>query len=231
MPVVPRRRLVLGLILAPALGVCAAAQPPADPAPRPMIPIPGPAPAVAPGLAGQDKKLRADAAALAADRKAATDNSLSQEREKLRADLMSVLKRLEAAQQAPPRPVAPTPIPAAKSKIDWPEGTKPIDTLRRAMNLFRDNDFEAALTVFGQLLQDPGQLPREDRVFVRYMAASCLRRLGRVGEAQIAYRETAELAEQDEFFAEAATVQLSLIRSSQELEAQLAQLRARPKQK
>lgn len=225
MSVEPWRRLALGLILAPALGVCAAAQgPPTDPVPRP-----GSLPPL--GLSAQDKKLKADAAALAADRKAATDDSLTQERQKLRADLMAALKRLEAAQQPPPRPVTPVPLPAHKNKTDWPEGTKPIDALRRAMNLFRDNDFDAALTVFGQLLQDPGQLPREDRVFARYLAASCLRRLGRIGEAQVAYREAAELAEQDEFFAEAATVQLSLIRSGQELEAQLAQLRARPKQK
>jgi tetratricopeptide (TPR) repeat protein len=225
MSVEPWRRLALGFILAPAIGVCAAAQaPPIDPVPRP-----GSLPPL--GLSGQDKRLKADAAALAADRKAATDEALTQERQKLRADLMAALKRLEAAQQPPVRPVTPVPLPAQKNKTDWPEGTKPIDALRRAMNLFRDNDFDAALTVFGQLLQDPGQLPREDRVFARYMAASCLRRLGRIGEAQVAYREAAELAEQDEFFAEAATVQLSLIRSGQELEAQLAQLRARPKQK
>jgi hypothetical protein len=60
------------------------------------------------------------------------------------------------------------------------------------------------------------------------MTACCLRRLNRLSEAAVIYREVAEMTE-DEFVASCAVSQLALIRTQQELEAQLEQLRSRTK--
>jgi hypothetical protein len=94
------------------------------------------------------------------------------------------------------------------------------------MNYFRDKDFEAALTVARQI--DPAALGREDRAFAQYLTGCCLRRLNRRSEAAVVFREVAA-AKDDEFLVECAVWQLSLLRSSAEIEAQLEQLRVRAK--
>lgn len=179
-----------------ALGAAAAAQP----AP---LPPPAPVPVVEPPLA---------------------DDPLALERAKLQGQLQELLKRLNERPPAPSYGPAP-PVPTGK-KFEFPEGTRPVDSLRLAMNLFRDGEFDAALRAFR--LIDPATLSREDRTFVQYMSACGLRRLGKRGEAAVIYREVAD-AHEDEFITECAVWQLSLIRSTQELEAQIEQLRSRPK--
>jgi|GEM_PF-6057517 len=151
-----------------------------------------------------------------------SETSTSAERAKLQADLLLLLKRISAA----PAP-SPYPSPPPKTRPDVPEGSR-VDAIREGMNLFRDNDFEAARRAF-QLI-DPTALGREDRAFVRYMLACCLRRLGKTAEAEPIYREVANSPD-DEFLANCAIWQLSLIRSDQELQLQLEQLRARAKSK
>jgi thioredoxin-like negative regulator of GroEL len=94
-----------------------------------------------------------------------------------------------------------------------------------AENLFRAGDIDAAHRAFR--LIDQTLLSREDRAFVNYMIACCLRRMNRRSEAAVIYRSVAE-AREDEFIAGCAVSQLTLIRTAQELEAQLEQLRARP---
>jgi hypothetical protein len=150
---------------------------------------------------------------------APTDKAAAQ-RAKLQAELLAALRRLGTA----PAPAPPAPAP--KIKLETPVIPGGPDPVREGMNLFRDNDFEAARRVF-QLIE-PTSLPREDRVFVRYMLASCLRREGRLAEAEPIYREVANSGE-DEFLTSCAIWQLSLIRSERDLQAQLAQLRARAK--
>jgi hypothetical protein len=146
----------------------------------------------------------------------------SAERAKLQAELLLLLKRLSAA----PAP-APFPTPVAPSpKKDVTTDAAKVDAIRAGMNQFRDNDFEAARRTF-QLI-DPATLSREDRAFVRYMLACSLRRLGLKAEAEVIYREVANSGD-DEFLASCAIWQLSLIRSEQELQVQLEQLRARAK--
>lgn len=179
-----------------ALGAVAVAQPAPLPPPAP-VPVVEPPPA---------------------------DDPLALERAKLQGQLQELLKRLN---ERPPAPgYGPVPAMPPGKKFEFPEGTRPVDSLRLAMNLFRDNDFDAALRACR--LIDPATLSREDRTFVQYMSACCLRRLGKRGEAAVIYREVAD-AREDEFVAECAVWQLALIRSSQELEAQLEQLRSRPK--
>ena len=108
-------------------------------------------------------------------------------------------------------------------------GRKSVDAIREGMNLFRDNDFEGARRIF-QLI-DPTGLSREDRAFVRYMLASSLRRQGRFAEAEAIYREVGNNPDDDEFLANAALWQISLIRTEQDFQLQLEQLRARAKSK
>lgn len=151
-----------------------------------------------------------------------SETSTSAERAKLQADLLLLLRRISAAP-------APSTYPSLPHKTR-PEVTESsrVDAIREGMNLFRDNDFEAARRAF-QLI-DPTALGKEDRAFVRYMLACCLRRLGRTAEAEAIYREVANSPD-DEFLANCAIWQLSLIRSDQELQLQLEQLRARAKSK
>jgi hypothetical protein len=103
-----------------------------------------------------------------------------------------------------------------------------VDEIQAAMNRFRDNDIETAKRTF-QLI-DPTTLSNEDRAFVRYMLACCHRRLGNISEAETLYREVANSPD-DEFFANCAIWQLSLLRSEKELQTQLEQLRSRLKLK
>ena len=213
------RGLAFGLLLLPLVGPGATAQPP-----DPFLP----SPPVLPDAPVTPEKLKADIAALAAARKLALEDGAGVERARLQAELQAILKRINSIPTGPVpgsvRPSVPTPSP--KSKAEPIDTSKPVDTLRLAMNLFRDNDYEAALRAFHLL--DPGQLAREDRAFVRYMTACCLRQLGRIAEATAIFTEVANSTD-DEFVAGCAVWQLSLLRSGQELEAQLEQLRARAK--
>jgi hypothetical protein len=151
------------------------------------------------------------------------------ERAKLQADLLALLKRISVSPSPPmPYPSGPMPSPGPKPKVEPGVGSKGPDPIREAMNSFRDNDFEGAKRTL-QLI-DPTTLPKEDRVFVRYLTACCFRRQGKTAEAEVIYREVANSGD-DEFLESCAKWQLSLIRSEQELQAQLEQLRARAKSK
>ena len=152
----------------------------------------------------------------------ASEDPASAERAKLQSQLSDLLKRLD--QQPPLGPVTNlNKLPPSK-KIESFDGS--VDPLRVATNLFRDNDFEAAQRAFKFV--NPASLGREDRVFAQYMTACSLRRLKKHGEAAAIYREIAD-AREDEFIADMALWQLSLHRSSQELEAQIEQLRSHAK--
>lgn len=196
------------------------------PTPAPLLPDQQPIP-ISPSSSDSAKlaQLRADVAALIGTSKdnPVLDESGSSERARLQGQLDELLKRLNS--QPPAGGTRPPTIPPPKTKFD-PTDTRPIDTLRLAMNLFRDNDFDAALRAF-RFIQ-PAQLPPEDRPFVQFMIASCLRRLNRLSEAAVVYREVAQSPD-DEFIASSAVSQLALIRTQQELEAQLEQLRIRMK--
>ncbi|MDY3551623.1 hypothetical protein R5W24_000701 [Gemmata sp. JC717] len=167
-------------------------------------------------------KLKADTAALAGER--ATAESAGAERARLTNDLKKLLERID---KAPPPIVQPPTSPAPKPK---PPGAafSPLatDKLRSAMDLVRANEIYSALNAFRQLnLQE---LSAEDRAFARFMEASCLRRLGQAKEALPIYREVGD-ANEDPFVASSAVSQVALLRTSEELQAQLAKLRERPK--
>lgn len=105
-------------------------------------------------------------------------------------------------------------------------GNPQLDALRAAMNYFRDKDYEAALVTARGI--DPDALGREDRTFAQYLAGCCLRKLNRRSEAASVFREVAN-ANDDEFLANCAKWQLSILQSTAYIEAQLESLRSRPK--
>ncbi|AMV25035.1 hypothetical protein VT84_11605 [Gemmata sp. SH-PL17] len=200
------RVLALGAFLVPCVAAGVTAQPPSS----------------------ATEKLKSDTSALAGERTAA--ESTTTERAKLQADLRRLIDRLE---KNPPGPgvVSPTspPIspPKTKDKDTNPgAGGAAVDKLRAAMNLVLNNEIDAALNAFRQI--DLQSLSAEDRSFARFMTASCLRRQGRVAEALPIYREVGDSGE-DAFIASSAVSQVALIRTGEELQAQLTQLRARPK--
>lgn len=200
-------------------------------APQPAPAAPDP-PSTLPPLTTPNpdtQRLRAAVEALAREREAANretrDDSLAAERVRLRAQLLELVKKL-GDRRAPPEPAPPSrelvrPAPARPA----PAGP-PLDTLRQALNLYRGNDIEAALRTFG--LIDTASLTREDQAFVDYMIACCLRKQGKLSEAGAKYRDVAD-AKADAFITECAVWQLGSIRSTQELEAQLEELRGRQK--
>jgi hypothetical protein len=149
-----------------------------------------------------------------------------------RAQLMRKLDLLIQASQKDDKPDAKGAHGTPKPKADYPpaDSGKSIDAVREGINLFRDGYFDAARRTFYGI--EPSTLSPEDRVFVKYMLACSLRRMGgvKIPEAERYYSEVANSPE-DEFLADCAKSQLALIRSGQELEGQLELLRSRVKPK
>lgn len=205
-------------------------------------PLPGRAPA--PDV----KKLKDELEALVKEReKAAADAATPEpgsraEGIELRLKLLKMVDQLGQQRMAPPIPAtprpetlpAPKPVPAPKDgktaerKADPLEGATLLDPLRAAQNLYKAGDVEAAYRAL--TMTRPETLSREDRIFAQYLTACCLRRTGKPNEAMVLYRELAT-ANEDEFITECALWQLATIRSSQDLQGQLEQLRANPKAK
>jgi len=145
------------------------------------------------------------------------------ERSRLQQELKELLQRIESRPPAAPRPKG-NETPTRKFEIG--QGDKPLDLLRSATNLFKDGDVDAALRTLRMI--DTSALGREDRAYTKYMIATCLRRTGRVSEAATVYREVAESRE-DDFLAECAIWQLSILRSTQEFQGYLDRLREKKK--
>ena len=182
------------------------------------------------------KKLKEQLAELLREREgivkeSAGDSAASGEAAKLRKQLLETLSKLEQQKKTPP-PHAEPKKPGGKDhppeKLDLPTDKEPIDRLRLALNLYKTGDTDAALRAFK--LIDVSVLPKEDRAFTQYMTAGCLRKAGKVPEALVLFREIAD-AKEDGFLTECALWQIGAIRSAQELETQLEQLRARRKSK
>jgi hypothetical protein len=153
-------------------------------------------------------------------------------RDELHAELLQAIKRANSAPVAPapsgptmPPAVSPAPKPALP---ELPLDGTPASVLKAGVNAFKDGKFEAARLIFSGL--DTAGFPREDRAFVKYMIACCLRRSDRIAEAEIQFREVAN-SDDDEFHKNCAIWQLSLIKSNRELQTQLGELRSRAKTK
>ena len=169
------------------------------------------------------EKLKAEVDALLKQREGVGSGKagvgIHSERNRLQQELKELLQRIESRPPSIPRPKgSETPV----KKFEIGPGDKPLDLVRSATNLFREGEVDAALRTLRMI--DISALGREDRAYVKYMIATCLRRTGRVSEAATLYREVAESRE-DDFLAECAIWQLSILRSTQEFQGYLDRLR------
>jgi hypothetical protein len=197
-------------------------------------------PPTIPGPLADAKKLKDAVDALRKDREGATKEATgdvggADERMLLRLKLLDKLKELPGRFNPPPVILAPPPtsVPPAGTTPDpakpdpW-VGTVPLDPLRVAQNLYKAGDIEAAYRAIQ--MQKPDTLSPDDRTFAQYLSACCLRRMGKLPQAAALYREIAD-GKRDPFITESALSQLSMIRTVQEIEGQLEQLRANRKVK
>jgi tetratricopeptide (TPR) repeat protein len=112
---------------------------------------------------------------------------------------------------------------AEPTRTDSPQDpAQAVDSLALGQALFRTGDFEGALMAF-RALELKDRKPAE-RLMVEYLAASCLRKLGRTEEAATLYREIGN-AKGDAFLSECAQWQLEAIRWRREVESELDDLR------
>lgn len=212
-----RAALAVGL-----LGVTTTlAQPPAGRAPTPA------------GQALKDATdtLKAEREKLAQDVAAEAGNAA--ERMTLRATLLKKIQELGDRKVTPPPVTLPPPKPVpsvgAKPETKWPppgEGSTSLDPLREAQNLYQAGQADAAYRALQFLMQQPDTLSPHDRAFAQYLSACCQRRMGKLPEAAALFRQIAD-AKPDVVLTEGALSQLSLIRSAQEFEKRMEELRAR----
>lgn len=126
----------------------------------------------------------------------------------------------------PPRkPATPTTQPSSQPENSPKVLTDaPIDPLSLAQSLFLAGDHAAALKAYHQLDQDE---PRpEEHVAMQYMIACCLRKLGKLDEAAMVYREVAN-SHGNDILIENAQWYLRAMKDRRELETQLDELRQR----
>jgi tetratricopeptide (TPR) repeat protein len=209
------------------------------------VPAPKPGPEL-PGAKGKPlDQLKAERKALDAERDASKseledESATSSERRAMKKKLDELLKKMSekpvgSAKVLPPGvdpKIDPKADPkgsekkdaAAKEKEPVKADPKPVDALALAQALYKSGDFEGAYRAFKLIELDP--LNREQRAFVQYMTASCLRKQNKLGEAAALFREVAD-AKDDDFLTECALWQLGTIRWRQDLEKQLSEMRAK----
>lgn len=159
------------------------------------------------------------------------DENYDAERRELRKKLDELIKRLDNKPKSTgnepktlPKEATTTLPKEAVVPSKEPTTSAVNDALLLAQNLYRTGDFDAALRAFK--LIDLTQYTREDRAFIMYMTACCLRRTNKLSEAAAMYREIID-AKDDEFVTECALWQLGSIRWREDLEKQLGQLKQR----
>lgn len=212
------------VVLIGTFGVAATAfaQTPTLPAPRPL-PSTFPPPELT-KLKGELEALQKERDKTASGEDPA-DAKRRADRIQLRVQLIDLLKQLQERPVSPPKAAPPAAPPAAPvkpipSEVVGGEG----DPIQAALNLYKADDIDAAHRKFKGITLD--NLSRDDVAFVQYMTACCLRRLGQYTEAMALYREVA-VKKDNSFLAENAVWQISVIKSTMELESQLKDLRPR----
>lgn len=128
------------------------------------------------------------------------------------------------APSSPPGPSnPPTPIaqPDNSAKILT---EAPVDPLSLAQSLFLSGDHAAALNAYRKLEQE--EQKAEERIVIQYMIACCLRKLGKLNEAAVLFREVANSRGSD-ILVENAQWYLRAMKDRRELQTQLDELRQR----
>lgn len=163
-----------------------------------------------------------------------TDDAAEVERKALRKKLDEILKRFDDKAKSPAPPTPPKTLPKEtitpptptenKQPTKEPSVSATTDALLLAQNQYKAGEFDAALRSFK--LMDLNIYAREDKAFIQYMTACCLRRTNKLNEAAVLFREIAD-AKDDEFITECALWQISSIRWREDLDKQLTQMRQR----
>jgi hypothetical protein len=103
-------------------------------------------------------------------------------------------------------------------------GPKSIDSTSVAYSLVRAGKYDAALTVYQAI--DVKETNLEERSTIQYLAATCMRNVGKIEEATNLYREVAN-AKTDPYIATCAQWQLAAMRWEQSMKDRLADIRKR----
>jgi hypothetical protein len=233
------RHVIPVLWLLPFLGVAALGaddlpQPKKDPsAPAPMPDLPAPRSDSA-DLRRLIEQVREQREALRTERGSAprpaeaTPSTTDEEMARLRSRLSDLVDRLSSRPAPGPSEPGPAAAPPPR-RGDEPRGPAAagvIDPVAMGQNYFRAGDYARALGAY-RMVPLEGKGAGEGLV-VKYMIATCLRKLGKTDEAVAAYREVAG-ARGDDFTAECARWQLSHLSWQREMATRLAQLRERLK--
>lgn len=136
------------------------------------------------------------------------------ERLRLKSRLLELIGQL--ASRAAQPPVPPAPEPPRFPEIDF--NRKPTDRSRFIQNLYRAGETKSTLRAIE--LVPPGEFTGKQASLMKYIRASCHRRLGQLSEAKQLYSELT-LSTEDEFLAQCAAWQLEAIRWRIENAAQL----------
>jgi hypothetical protein len=102
----------------------------------------------------------------------------------------------------------------------------PVDSRTLAETLFLAGDHASALTIYRQLEKEEQR--GDERTVLQYMIACCLRKLGKLDEASLLYREVANSGG-DEVLVENAQWYLREMKERRELAGQLDEMRQRRK--
>jgi hypothetical protein len=176
-------------------------------------------------------QLRLERQALAAerDRAGTTDSAATDAQEvvRLRARLAELLAKLEAKKAKERNALESSEVldgPKPEKRLDPPAITGPAAALQTAQDCFRAGDFDGTLRLCRAI--DLQTLNSDDRVFVQYLTAGCLRALGHFDDAAALYRAVVD-SHADEALVESASWQLHAIEARRNLTRDLAEIRER----
>src|SRR6185295_5768511 len=231
-----RRLALVGLLLTSALLWAEDPTPlpttPTTPAPPPEAPADGTT-----SLLRELDRLKSEREALVRDREkvakllpAKTTDAAGELacRELRLAELLDILE----TNPPTPRPAPSEPPPVRSLPTPSDPNTNPsmprpgtvvakADPFLLAQSLFTAGQYEAALAAYRRI--DPESLTQEERVLVQFLSACCLRKIGKLDDAAMLYREVADVRE-DDFLTECALWHLSALGWRREIEKQLAEL-------
>jgi hypothetical protein len=123
-----------------------------------------------------------------------------------------------------PKDVGSHPLPDGSDRNTDPATAKNIDSTSVAYSLVRAGKYDAALTVYQSI--DIKETSFDERSAIQYLAATCMRNVGKLEEATNLYREVAN-AKADPYIATCAQWQLASMRWQQSMKERLEEIRRR----
>jgi tetratricopeptide (TPR) repeat protein len=144
--------------------------------------------------------------------------------------LAELLERLDQKRSGPVAspPDSPPVGPMRPSLVTKPPDPGPAlvtsteDPFLLAQAQFSAGKYEDSLAAYRRI--DPDSLSHDERITVQFFTACCIRKLGKLEDAAVLYREVAD-AREDDFLTECALWHLSSLGWRRDVEKQLAELR------